>query len=83
VEHGLLIDGFVCDPEKAAFLGALLLNSTTLRFPVVELRDFYCDVLVDLFSRPALLEGCVRVRVNNYTHSIYTEEKVFFCIFSN
>jgi hypothetical protein len=75
-EHDLLVDGFDWDPEMAEFLGALLLNSTALRFPMVQLDAVE---MVGLIARPALLHGCARLRLNNshFTTSL-DEEKVFF-----
>jgi hypothetical protein len=81
LDHGLLIDRFDCEPEKAQFLSALLLKSTTLRFSIVELETVGHGLTVNLLSRPTLLHGCVRVRVNNYVNWIYLDmEKVIFNI---
>jgi hypothetical protein len=78
-EHSLTIHGFPCEPEKAELLGILVLNSTTVRFPVVELE---ADFSVSLLSRPALLQGCTRILLDNYGHwwRRFDDDEVFYSL---
>jgi hypothetical protein len=77
LEHSLFVEGFDLESENAnAFFGALLLNSSTVRFLAVELKE------VVLLSRPALLYGCshLSVKILRSFDNFFPEEKVIFIL---